>query len=59
MIGSEKGAETSLLLATVPDPSPSLGTYVIGKTLVRPDPAALDTSLARRLCDESVWMVGL
>jgi hypothetical protein len=52
MIGSEKGAETSLFLATVPDPPPFNGAYVIGKTLARPDPAALDTSLARRLWDE-------
>jgi retinol dehydrogenase 14 len=59
MIGPEKGAETSLFLATVPDPAPFHGGYVIGKTLARPDPAALDDSLARRLWDESTRMVGL
>jgi retinol dehydrogenase 14 len=59
MIGPEKGAETSLFLATVPDPAPFHGGYVIGKTLARPDPAALDDSLARRLWDESARMVGL
>jgi NAD(P)-dependent dehydrogenase (short-subunit alcohol dehydrogenase family) len=59
MIGAEKGAETSLFLATVPDPAPFDGGYVIGKTLARPDPAALDTRMARRLWDESARMVGL
>ena len=59
MIGPEKGAETSLFLATVPDPAPFNGGYVIDKSLVRPDPAALDTGLARRLWDESARMVGL
>jgi NAD(P)-dependent dehydrogenase (short-subunit alcohol dehydrogenase family) len=59
MIAPEKGAETSLFLATVPDPSPFHGGYVIGKTLARPDPAALDAGVARRLWDESALMVGL
>ena len=59
MIGPEKGAETSLFLATVPDPAPFHGGYVIGKTLARPDSAALDAGLARRLWDESARMVGL
>ena len=59
MIGPEKGAETSLFLATVPDPTPFDGGYVVGKTLARSDPAALDTGLARRLWDESARMVGL
>ena len=59
MIGPEKGAETSLSLATVPDPTPFHGGYVIGRTLARPDPAALDAGVARRLWDESARMVGL
>jgi NAD(P)-dependent dehydrogenase (short-subunit alcohol dehydrogenase family) len=59
MIGPEKGAETSLFLATVPNPSPFHGGYVIGKTLARPDPAGLDDNMARRLWDESARMVGL
>jgi NAD(P)-dependent dehydrogenase (short-subunit alcohol dehydrogenase family) len=59
MIGPEKGAETSLFLATVPDPSPFDGGYVIDKRLARPDPAALDSGVARRLWDESARMVGL
>jgi NAD(P)-dependent dehydrogenase (short-subunit alcohol dehydrogenase family) len=59
MIGPEKGAETSLFLATVPDPAPFHGGYVIGKALARPDPAALDAGVARRLWEESARMVGL
>jgi NAD(P)-dependent dehydrogenase (short-subunit alcohol dehydrogenase family) len=55
----EKGAETSLFLATVPDPTPFHRGYVIGKSLARPDPAALDNSLARALWNESARLVGL
>ena len=59
MTSPEKGAETSLFLATIPDPVPFHGGYVIGKSLARPDPAALDRSLARRLWEESARLVGL
>jgi len=59
MTTPEKGAETSLFLATVPDPTPFHGGYVIGKSLARPDPAALDRSLARGLWDESARLVRL
>jgi len=59
MTSPEKGAKTSLFLATVPDPMPFHGGYVIGKSLARPDPAALDRSLARSLWDESARLVGL
>jgi retinol dehydrogenase-14 len=59
MISAEKGAETSLFLATAPDPTPFHGGYVIGRALARPDPAALDDGLARRLWDESARLVGL
>jgi len=55
----ENGAETSLFLATVSDPQPFHGGYVIGKTLARADPAALDGSVARRLWDESSRLTGL
>ncbi len=54
-----QGAETSLFLATISDPQPFHGGYVIAKTLARPDPAALDSSVARRLWDESARLVGL
>src|SRR5271169_2440150 len=59
MKNAEKGAETSLFLATVPDPAPFHGGYVIGKSLARPDPEALDRSLARRLSEESARLVEL
>lgn len=59
MISAEKGAETSLFLATVPDPAPFNGGYVVGKALARPDSAALDDGLAQRLWDESARLVGL
>ena len=59
MISAEKGAETSIFLATVPDPTPFSGGYVVRKTLARPDPAALDAELARRLWEESARLAGL
>jgi NAD(P)-dependent dehydrogenase (short-subunit alcohol dehydrogenase family) len=58
MVSPEKGAETPLFLATVPDPNPFHGGYLIRKALARPDPAALDRGLARRLWDESARLVG-
>jgi len=59
MTSPEKGAETSLFLATAPDPEPFHGGYVIGKVLARPDPTALDSGLARRVWEESARLVGL
>ncbi len=59
MLSPEKGAETPVFLATVPDPKPFHGGYVIRKTLAQPDPAALDSGLAHRLWEESARLVGL
>ena len=59
LTSAEKGAETSLFLATVPDPTPFHGGYVIGKSLAHPDPTALDGGLARRLWHESARLAGL
>jgi NAD(P)-dependent dehydrogenase (short-subunit alcohol dehydrogenase family) len=59
MLSVERGAETSLFLATVPDPAPFHGGYVVRKALAQPDPAALDRDLARRLWDESARLGGL
>ena len=59
MLSPEKGAETPVFLATVPDPRPFHGGYVIRKALAQPDPIALDKGLARRLWDESARLVGL
>jgi NAD(P)-dependent dehydrogenase (short-subunit alcohol dehydrogenase family) len=59
MINAEKGAATTLFLATVADPAPFNGGYVVNKVLAQPDPAALDNGMARRLWDESTRLVGL
>ncbi len=59
MLSPERGAETALFLATVPDPAPFHGGYLIRKALVQPDPAARDGALARRLWEESARLVGL
>jgi len=59
MLSPEKGAETPVFLATAPDPKFFHGGYVIRKVLTQPDPAALDSELARRLWDESARLVGL
>ena len=59
MISPERGAETPVFLATVSDPTPFHGGYVIRKALAQPDPAALDMDLARRLWDESTRLAGL
>lgn len=59
MIGPEKGAETPIFLATVPDPTPFHGGYVVRSALAGPDPTAVDAGLARRLWEESARLVGL
>ncbi len=59
LITPEKGARTSLFLATTADPAPFHGGYVVGRKLKRPDPAALDDDLAERLWSASARLVGL
>lgn len=59
MISPEQGAETSVFVATVPDPRPFHGDYLIRKAVAQPDPAALDSGLARRLWEESARLAGL
>ncbi len=59
MLSPEKGAETSVFLATTPDPAPFAGAYVVGRAAVEPDPAARDQGLARRLWEESARLTGL
>lgn len=59
MISPERGAETSVFLATVRDPKPFHAGYVIRNALAQPDPAALDSGLARRLWEESARLVSL
>ena len=59
MLSPEKGAETSIFLVTLADPKPFHGGYAIRNKLAQPDPAALDSRLARRLWDESARLVGV
>jgi NAD(P)-dependent dehydrogenase (short-subunit alcohol dehydrogenase family) len=59
LIGPEKGAETSIFLATVANPAPFNGAYVVGRAPVRPDATALDHHLAEQLWTESARLVGL
>ena len=59
MASPEKGARTTLFLATVPDPARFRGAYLIDGNPAQPDPAALDDGLAERLWTESARLVGL
>ncbi|MBV9861493.1 MAG: SDR family NAD(P)-dependent oxidoreductase [Alphaproteobacteria bacterium] len=59
MISPEKGAGTSIFLATTPDPERFHGAYVVGTEITEPDAAARDDDLARRLWEESARLVGL
>jgi NAD(P)-dependent dehydrogenase (short-subunit alcohol dehydrogenase family) len=59
MISAEKGAETPVFLATVPDPTPFHGGYVVRRALAHPDAAALDMDLAHRLWAASARLVGV
>jgi len=55
----EKGARTSLFLATVPDPRPYHGAYLIDSKPAQPDPAARDNALGELLWAASARLVGL
>jgi len=59
MLSPARGAETALFLATVPDPAPFHGGYLIRKALAQPDRAGRDGALGRRLWEESARLVGL
>ncbi len=59
LIGPEKGAATSLFLATVADPTPFHGAYVIGARIAEPDTSARDDRLGEELWTESARLVGL
>ncbi|HJU20065.1 MAG TPA: SDR family NAD(P)-dependent oxidoreductase [Stellaceae bacterium] len=58
MISPERGAETSIFLATVPDPERFHGAYVVRKEVAQPSPEARNDDLARRLWEESARLVG-
>jgi retinol dehydrogenase 12 len=57
--GPDKGARSSIFLATTADPTPFHGAYVIGETITEPDPAARNDRLTDALWDESARLVGL
>jgi retinol dehydrogenase 12 len=59
LISPEKGAATSMFLATVADPTPFHGAYVIDRHIAEPDAAARDDRLAEALWRESERLVGL
>lgn len=59
LTGVERGAATTVFLATVPDPAPFHGKYVIGRRVHMPDAPALDDNLAEALWAESARLVGL
>jgi NAD(P)-dependent dehydrogenase (short-subunit alcohol dehydrogenase family) len=59
LTGVARGAATSVFLATVADPAPFHGKYVIGRRPHQPDTPALDDALAEALWAESARLVGL
>ncbi len=59
LISPAKGAATSLFLATVADPTPFHGAYVIDRRIAEPDSAGRDDRLAENLWTESARLVGL
>lgn len=59
MISPEEGAETPVFLATVPDPRPFHGAYVVREAVAEPDLAARDGRLGKLLWDESARLTGL
>jgi NAD(P)-dependent dehydrogenase (short-subunit alcohol dehydrogenase family) len=59
MISPEKGAETSLYVATAPELQGVTGKYYDHCQEKEPAPAALDEELARRLWDETLKLCGM
>jgi retinol dehydrogenase 12 len=59
MPGPAKGAETSIFLATTPDPTPFHGAYLIDKKIAEPNARARDDRLGEALWQESTRLVGL
>jgi retinol dehydrogenase 12 len=59
LAGPDKGAKTSIFLATIADPKRFHGAYVIGKRIAEPDPMARDDQLGEALWQESARLVGL
>ena len=56
---AEKGAETSILVASSPALAGVSGKYFANSKEAGSSPAAQDMDAARRLWDVSAWMVGV
>jgi NAD(P)-dependent dehydrogenase (short-subunit alcohol dehydrogenase family) len=59
LVSEEKGARTSIYLATSPEVEDMTGKYFVGSKPRRPPRAALDEAVARRLWEASAKMTGL
>jgi len=58
-ISPEKGAQTSIYLATSPEVEGITGKYFTNKKVAKPDPLANDPGTARRLWEVSAELTGL
>jgi NAD(P)-dependent dehydrogenase (short-subunit alcohol dehydrogenase family) len=59
MTSPEKGASTSIFLASAPEAASLGGEYVVKQRPARVDPSALDGDLARRLWSASARLAGI
>jgi NAD(P)-dependent dehydrogenase (short-subunit alcohol dehydrogenase family) len=59
MPGPAKGAETSIFLATTPNPTPFHGAYLIDRKIAVPSARARDDALGEALWAESARLAGL
>ena len=59
LISEERGARTSIYLATSPEVEGVTGKYFVNRKPRRPPREALDESVARRLWEESARMTGI
>ena len=59
LVSEEKGARTSIYLATSPEVEGVTGKYFVGSKARRPPRAALDEAVARRLWEVSAKMTGV
>jgi len=58
-LSPDKGAETSIFLATSPEVERVTGKYFVKKAPVRSSPESYDEEIARRLWDRSAQLAGL
>jgi hypothetical protein len=58
-LNPEKGAATSIFLASSPDVEGVTGKYFIKKKAVKSSPESYDTAIARRLWEVSARLTGI